>query len=175
MDERKRAEIRAKQRKAEVKNPRKVFKYFSRALTTVVTKSRVAGRFNLSGIKRVENIFVIGRYVRVRCRLILRNLFDHKNSTGVRFIEPGMLSPLARFWLCVARWKHLKTLKVGAGVKGANRSTRIKELAADLRVPVELVRMYIVDAEDNDYSPKVGRGTTIGGKHGWKWGRRNCF
>lgn len=97
---------------------------------------------NLIGVKRAENIFVIGRYVHVKRRLILRNLFDHVNSTSVRFIERSMLSRLARFWLCVARWKYLKTLKIGVGVKGANRGTRIEELAADLRVPVELVRMY---------------------------------
>lgn len=86
-------------------------------------------------------------------RLVLRNLFDHQNSTGVRFVERGMLSRLSRFWLCVARYKHLKNLKT-AGVKGANRGTRIEELARDLRVPIELVRLYNdADAEDYDYFP----------------------
>lgn len=60
MDERRRAEIRAEVRKTEVKNPRKILKHFGRALTTEVSKSRVAGRLNLIGIKRAENIFIIG-------------------------------------------------------------------------------------------------------------------
>lgn len=38
--------------------------------------------------------------------------------------------------------KHSQTLKPSEGVKGANRSTRIEDLASDLRVPVDLVRLH---------------------------------
>lgn len=84
----------------------------------------------------------IGGYITVGRRLIFRNLAHSSKGYRKRPAERCMLTRIARFWLCVARWQHLQTLKPGVWVKGANRSTRIEELAVDLRVPVEVVRPY---------------------------------
>lgn len=56
--------------------------------------------------------------------------------------------------MCIARWRHLQKLKDGEGAKGANRSTRIEDIASDLRVPVDLVRLYKnANGAQYDYYP----------------------
>lgn len=150
MDSVKRAELRAKQRKTALRNPTKIFPYVGRAKETTVSRQRVTKRLDEYRIRRAENIMTLGRYITVGRRLIFRNHSDLPRNANQKPKERCMLTRIARFWLCIARWKYLQSLKIGEGVKGANRSTRIEDLARDLRVPVDLVRLY-KDANPSDY------------------------
>lgn len=149
----KRAAVKAKQRKSNSRNLKKLFSYIGRAEDTIISKRRVTAHLDSKGIKRAENILTIGSYVRVKRRLILRNLPEPNCDSGI-VIEKHMLTRISRFWLCVARWQYLQSLKKGQGVKGANRSTRIEVLARELHVPKNLVRAYKdANAETYDYYP----------------------
>lgn len=125
-----------------------------------------------------DDFFVITRYVEVKCRLILRDVVATVERNGQNeVIERAMLNSIERFWLCIKRWQYLQTRKVGKGVRGARRGTRIRDVAQDLNVPANLATLYrYANGEKNLWYPPATVDLRVAEREGnrtndelWPW------
>lgn len=139
-----RVEKRGKKRQAKPGSAKDIFRYFGRTPESVVSSSTPLDSLASKGIYPARSLFTIGTYVEDDRRLIFRRrrVQVQTDHDKVMVVERAILNPIERFWLCIARWQFLQKRTPGEGAPGARVGTRIRNLALDLRVPVQLATMY---------------------------------